>query len=69
MGRIGPIYTAPRHRRHGYGSALTHAVAGSLLPQCDTVMLYADAANAGSNSVYARLGFAAVDEIVELELV
>lgn len=32
-------------------------------------MLYADAANAGSNSVYARLGFAAVDEIVELELV
>ena len=68
VGRIGPVYTSPGRRRRGYGSAVTHAVATALLPQCDTVMLYADAANPDSNSVYARLGFGAVDEIVELEL-
>jgi predicted GNAT family acetyltransferase len=31
-------------------------------------MLFADAENPGSNSLYERLGFAAVAEIVEVDL-
>ena len=68
VARIGPIYTPVDHRRNGYGSAITHAVATRLLDECDTVMLFADAANRDSNSIYEQLGFAAVAEIVELEL-
>ena len=68
VGRIGPIYTPLDHRRKGYGSAITHAIAARLLDECDTIMLFADAANRDSNSIYEQLGFAAVAEIVELEL-
>jgi RimJ/RimL family protein N-acetyltransferase len=69
VGRIGPIYTEPLHRRQGYGSALTHAIAMKLTSSCDTVMLFADAENPASNSVYERLGFEVVDEVVEADLV
>ncbi len=68
VGRIGPVYTVPEHRKRGYGSALTHAIAASLTSECDRVMLNADAENPGSNSIYERLGFAAVAEIVEADL-
>lgn len=69
VGRIGPVYTPREHRRRGYGSALTHAVAESLTSQCDHVMLFADAANRESNSIYERLGFVAVAEYIEADLV
>jgi ribosomal protein S18 acetylase RimI-like enzyme len=68
VGRVGPVYTAPPHRRRGYGSAVTHAVTATLAGACDRVMLFADAENPGSNRVYQRLGFEEVGEIVELEL-
>lgn len=69
VGRIGPVYTIPSRRRRGYGAAITHAVTTILLEHCDQVMLFADAANPGSNSIYEQLGFAVAGEIVELELV
>lgn len=68
VGRIGPIYTVPGRRKHGYGSAMTHAIAMTLASSCDTVMLFADAENAASNGIYERLGFAAVAELVEVSL-
>jgi predicted GNAT family acetyltransferase len=69
VARIGPVYTPHEFRRRGYGSALTYAVAARLAQRCDQVMLYADAANPDSNSIYERLGFTVVAETVELDLV
>lgn len=66
VGRIGPIYTPGPQRRRGYGSAITHAIAEDLRATCQIVMLYTDASNQTSNSVYARLGFAEVSQWVEL---
>jgi GNAT superfamily N-acetyltransferase len=64
--RIGPVWTPPEHRRHGYAAALTGSLAAELAADGATVMLFADAANATSNGVYARLGFEVVDSWVEL---
>jgi adenosylmethionine-8-amino-7-oxononanoate aminotransferase len=66
VGRIGPVYTPPEHRRHGYGATVTAAVVEQLLPQCTTVMLFADAANPTSNGVYERLGFREVARVVDV---
>ncbi|MGN6331027.1 MAG: GNAT family N-acetyltransferase [Motilibacteraceae bacterium] len=68
VGRIGPVFTPAEHRQHGYGAAVTSAVVDALLPHCDTVMLYTDAANPTSNGVYARLGFDVVAQVVEVLL-
>lgn len=68
VGRIGPVYTEPQHRRQGFGTAITHAVATHLLTTCDVVMLFTDAANLDSNSVYEQLGFETAGEIVELSI-
>jgi predicted GNAT family acetyltransferase len=43
-------------------------VAQDLLAAGALVMLFADAANPGSNRVYERLGFAVAGEQVELDL-
>jgi predicted GNAT family acetyltransferase len=68
VGRIGPVYTVPTARRRGIGAAVTSVVARHLLEQGCTAMLYADAANPTSNGVYERLGFQAVGEHIEADL-
>jgi predicted GNAT family acetyltransferase len=68
VGRIGPVYTPERYRGRGYGTAITHAVSDTLRQECAIVMLYTDAANFTSNSVYERLGFDVVADVVELQL-
>ena len=68
VARIGPVYTPVPHRGRGYGTAITHALAGRLAQDCAVVMLYTDAANATSNSIYAQLGFAEVARWVEVSL-
>lgn len=57
VGRIGPVYTAPEHRKRGFGAAVTSAAIAHLQTRCDHIMLYADADNPTSNGVYQRLGF------------
>ena len=66
--RIGPVYTPPLERRHGYAAALTAALAQELLATGSLVMLFADAANPTSNHVYQGIGFQRVDEIVRVHL-
>ena len=68
IGRVGPVYTPPALRRRGYGAAVTRAITTGLVDRCDQVMLFADAANPESNSIYEAMGFAVVAEIVEAEL-
>jgi predicted GNAT family acetyltransferase len=57
IARIGPVYTPPERRRNGYGGALTAALTQELLSQGAKVMLYTDALNPTSNSIYQKIGY------------
>ncbi|HYA00923.1 MAG TPA: GNAT family N-acetyltransferase [Candidatus Binatia bacterium] len=58
LARIGPVYTPPEHRRHGYGAAVTAAATGAALDDgASAVVLYADLANPTSNSIYPAIGY------------
>lgn len=66
VGRIGPVYTPPEHRRKGYAGALTAMLSKELLDRGSKVMLYTDATNPTSNGVYQRIGFELIDEQQEI---
>ncbi|WP_067804406.1 GNAT family N-acetyltransferase [Nocardia beijingensis] len=55
--RIGPVYTPPDARGHGYASAVTAHVARLLRTENLDVCLFADPANATANRIYRALGF------------
>ena len=56
--RIGPVYTPPGHRRHGYAAAVTAAASQFVLDLgCEFVCLYTDAANPTSNHIYESIGY------------
>lgn len=58
VARVGPVYTPPAYRRHGYASACTAAVTrGALDRGAEHVMLYTDLANLTSNSIYRQIGY------------
>ena len=66
IGRVGPVYTPVRHRRHGYAAGVTAAATrAALAAGADGVMLFTDLANPTSNGVYARLGYRLVREASE----
>ena len=68
VSRIGPVYTPPDRRGHGYGSAVT-AAACQLAYRSGTpdVVLFADLANPTSNAIYQRIGFEAVGDSVRID--
>ena len=68
MSRIGPVYTPVEHREHGYGSAVTAAVAQHAMDAgADDVVLFTDLTNPVSNSIYQKIGFRPVYDSTELE--
>jgi len=69
VGRVGLVYTPPERRRRGYASACVGAVSAWLREQeqADS-MLYTQLANPTSNSVYRRLGYGAVAEVLSYTL-
>lgn len=70
VSRIGPVYTPPAERRHGYGAAVTAACTQDAL-DCGArqVVLFTDEANPTSNGIYQQLGYRALDERVILRFV
>ena len=65
--RLGPVYTAAPHRRHGYGAAVTAAACRRALDGgTSQLLLYADIDNPTSNTLYRRLGFEPVEDRVTL---
>jgi predicted GNAT family acetyltransferase len=68
--RIGPVYTPPEHRGHGYASNL---VAGVSQLQLDAgrrfVTLFTDLANPTSNHIYQEIGYEPVIDFDKLEFV
>lgn len=69
VGRIGPVYTPLMHRRHGYAGVLTATLSQELVNQGARVMLFTDAKNPTSNSVYQKIGFELLDENLRLKFV
>jgi hypothetical protein len=62
--RIGPVYTPPELRGHGYASALTAAITQRLLEGgLRFCFLFTDLANPTSNSIYQRIGYEPVSDI------
>lgn len=58
VARVGPVYTPPAHRRHGYGAAVTAAAsAAALATGAEHVVLYTDLANPTSNAIYQAIGY------------
>ncbi|HEX8093384.1 GNAT family N-acetyltransferase [Jatrophihabitans sp.] len=70
VSRIGPVYTPPDCRRHGYGAAVTAACTQDALDRgARQVMLFTDEANPTSNGIYQQLGYRAQGERVILRFV
>lgn len=65
--RIGPVYTPPEHRGHGYASILTARVSQLQLDRGrHFCFLYTDLANPTSNAIYKRIGYERVCDSREL---
>lgn len=62
ISRIGPVYTPPEHRGHGYAAACTGAVTRILMDEGQQPVLYTQLANPVSNGIYRRLGYEPVAE-------
>ncbi len=61
--RVGPVYTPPEQRRHGYAAAATAAVSRAALENgADGVVLFTDLASEASNALYPRLGYQPVSD-------
>jgi predicted GNAT family acetyltransferase len=66
--RVGMVYTPPEARRRGHATALVAALSRELLAggrrRC---YLFTDLANPVSNSIYAKIGYRPVADVVDLE--
>jgi GNAT superfamily N-acetyltransferase len=60
--RVGPVYTPPEARGHGYGSAVTAAATRDILDSGAIPVLFTDLSNAVSNAIYPRLGYYPVED-------
>lgn len=68
MSRVGPVYTPPEHRAHGYGSAVTAAVSQRARDAgAHDVILFANRDNPTSNSIYQKIGYRQVYDSTEIE--
>ena len=64
--RIGPVYTPPVARRHGYASALTAAVSQEQIDRGNRYcFLYTDLANPTSNQIYQAIGYEPVTDVAQ----
>lgn len=62
--RIGPVYTPPGERRHGYAAALTAAASQDQLDRGHRFcFLFTDLANETANAIYRRIGYQPVTDI------
>lgn len=69
VARIGPVYTPPERRRHGYGAAVTAAASQAARGGAGSeVVLFTDLGNPTSNKIYTQIGFRPVRDYLEVEL-
>ena len=62
--RIGPVYTPPEQRGHGYASACVAVLSQHLLESGRTFcFLFTDLANPTSNHIYAMVGYNPINDV------
>lgn len=67
--RIGPVYTPPAVRGHGYASALTACVSQHILDSGRAFCtLFTDLANPTSNKIYQAIGYQPMCDVDEYRL-
>ena len=68
--RVGPVYTLPEARGHGYATALVAHLSGVALERGRRACyLHTDLANATSNAMYQRIGYQRMCDAVDLRFV
>lgn len=67
--RIGPVYTPPAYRGHGYASNLTAHVTGQVQSAGLVPTLFTDLANPTSNKIYQAIGYRGVADAFMLRFV
>jgi len=68
--RIGPVYTPPAERGHGYATALVAHVSDVALERGRRACyLHTDLANATSNAMYQRIGYERMCDAIDLRFV
>ncbi len=66
---IGAVYTPPPFRNRGYAGAAVATLSRQLLDSGRrSCFLYTDVANPVSNSLYARVGYEPIDDVVEIKI-
>lgn len=70
VSRVGPVYTPPAERGHGYAAAATAVCSQHALDtDSDQVILFTDIENPTSNGIYQRLGYRPLHDRLVLKLV
>ena len=62
--RIGGVYTPPENRKNGYAAACVHGLSRLEQNTGHRCILYTDLENPTSNSIYRRIGYRAVAEVL-----
>jgi uncharacterized protein len=62
--RVAGVYTPPEKRKQGYAEACVHALSKKLRDAGCRCVLYTDLGNRTSNSIYRRIGYRAVAEVL-----
>jgi GNAT superfamily N-acetyltransferase len=62
--RVGGVYTPPDKRKQGFAAACVHALSKRLRDAGFRCALYTDLGNPTSNSIYRRIGYRAVAEVL-----
>ncbi len=61
------VYTPPEHRRQGYGTAVVAALSQNILDEGkEFCTLYTDLSNPTSNSIYRKIGYRAVADVIDI---
>lgn len=67
-GTVGPVYTPPAKRGHGYASAVVAGVSQQILDSGKAFCaLFTDLANPTSNSIYQKIGYRPLRDFDELK--
>lgn len=64
--RVGPVYTPPAQRGHGYGSAVTAVATHDILELGAIPVLFTNLANPTSNKIYQLLGYYPVEDRLQV---
>jgi predicted GNAT family acetyltransferase len=69
VARVGPVYTPPDQRGHGWASNAVAEISRRILANGARACLYTDQANPTSNKIYAALGYRPVVDMANLVIV